>query len=220
MNAARKQRGSSQGSIQPIMMQAQGMGPLGPAPTTKPPTPPQAVRPTSTLSKSSGREYRTPPAVAPPKVPSHYAPNYPMGHPRRDRGPGYSTLPAHSVGISGSHTLPHPHHAPPQAMVHPMNHSVVDHHQNSMPAPPAPIEQPVPQQHSHHTLPNQRSSRGGNISPPLPPPPPPEDEHANFGQLPSRGGGIVPDDHHLPGWVPKNFIEKGGEFFFRNVGEG
>lgn len=45
-----------------------------------------------TLSKSS-REYRTPPAVAPPQVPSHYAPNYPMGHPRRERGPGYSALP-------------------------------------------------------------------------------------------------------------------------------
>lgn len=45
-----------------------------------------------TLSKNS-REYRTPPAVAPPQVPSHYAPNYPMGHPRRERGPGYSSLP-------------------------------------------------------------------------------------------------------------------------------
>lgn len=47
-----------------------------------------------TLSKGS-REYRTPPAVAPPQVPSHYAPNYPIGHPRRsqERGPGYSTLP-------------------------------------------------------------------------------------------------------------------------------
>jgi len=43
----------------------------------------------------------------------------------------------------------------------------------------------------------------------LPPPPPPEDEHSTFGQLPARGAGIVPEDHHLPGWVPKNYIEKG-----------
>lgn len=48
--------------------------------------------------KSGSREYRTPPAVAPPQVPSHYAPNYPVGHPHHNataqrRGPGYSTLP-------------------------------------------------------------------------------------------------------------------------------
>lgn len=39
----------------------------GPAPTTKPPTPPQANRSVSSLSRGS-REYRTPPAVAPPQV--------------------------------------------------------------------------------------------------------------------------------------------------------
>lgn len=78
LNAVRnKQRGSSQGSIQPMVVAGvvAGMGPgvgplgpLGPAPTTKPPTPPQTVRPVGTLSKNSGREYRTPPAVAPPQV--------------------------------------------------------------------------------------------------------------------------------------------------------
>lgn len=53
---------------------------------------------TGTLGKSS-REYRTPPVVNPPQVPSHYAPNYPIGHPKRvsssgsERGPGYSSLP-------------------------------------------------------------------------------------------------------------------------------
>lgn len=80
---------------------------VGPPPTTKPPTPPQVVRGhTGTLGKSAGntgtlgkssKEYRTPPVVIPPQVPSHYAPNYPMGHPRRsggsERGPGYSALP-------------------------------------------------------------------------------------------------------------------------------
>lgn len=76
---------------------------VGPPPTTKPPTPPQLARGsvqlkagnTGTLGKSS-REYRTPPAVNPPQVPSHYAPNYPVGHPRRqtsERGPGYSAVP-------------------------------------------------------------------------------------------------------------------------------
>ncbi len=56
----------------------------GPAPTTKPPTPPQASRynsvsGTGTLNRS--KEYRTPPVVAPPQVPSNYAPNYPMQPP-------------------------------------------------------------------------------------------------------------------------------------------
>lgn len=99
-----KQRGTSQGSIQSIgnasiTSAATSANAVGPAPTTKPPTPPQAARVSTgtlgkggTLSKGS-REYRTPPIVAPPQVPSHYAPNYPMGHPRRERGPGYSTLP-------------------------------------------------------------------------------------------------------------------------------
>ncbi|EEB15190.1 conserved hypothetical protein [Pediculus humanus corporis] len=206
-----KQRGPSQSSIQSVGTISQGSAvQLGPAPTTKPPTPPQAMRTgVNTLSKSS-REYRTPPAVAPPQVPSHYAPNYPLGHPRRERGPGYSTLP---MSIGASHTLPHAHHQPPQAMVYPMNHSLGDHH-SSMPAPPSPLSlTDGPTHHSHHTLPNQRNShqqhRPGNVSPPLPPPPPPEEEHAHFGQpTAGRGMAIVPDDHHLPGWVPKNYIEK------------
>lgn len=82
-----------------------------PPPTTKPPTPPNSQAPirastgpkiisnTGTLGKSRGSEYRAPPVVIPPQVPSHYAPNYPIGHPRRqnsntsDRAPGYSSLP-------------------------------------------------------------------------------------------------------------------------------
>lgn len=86
-----------------------------------------------------------------------------------------------------------------------------------MTAPPSPLSlTDSGMHHSHHTLPNQRNShqqqqhRPGNVSPPLPPPPPPEDEHAHFGQpAGGRGTAIVPDDHHLPGWVPKNYIEKG-----------
>jgi hypothetical protein len=60
---------------------------------------------------------------------------------------------------------------------------------------------------SHH----QRMSRSsGAQSPPLPPPPPPEDEHEAFGRPRTSGVmPIVPDEEDLPGWVPKNYIEKG-----------
>lgn len=106
-----KHRGSSIGSIQSVNQVPAGGRDVGPPPTTKPPTPPQVTRGignTGTLGKSAGstgtlgkgsREYRTPPVVIPPQVPSHYAPNYPMGHARRsnsstsERGPGYSALP-------------------------------------------------------------------------------------------------------------------------------
>lgn len=73
----RSKRGSSQGAIVTsggtLMRDGSGGlnvgGPMvGPAPTTKPPTPPQSVRGNmGSLSKGS-REYRTPPAVAPPQV--------------------------------------------------------------------------------------------------------------------------------------------------------
>lgn len=51
----------------------------------------------------------------------------------------------------------------------------------------------------------------GSQSPPLPPPPPPEhDEHEAFGRPRTSGVmPIVPDEEDLPGWVPKNYIEKG-----------
>lgn len=92
-----------------------------------------------------------------------------------------------------------------------------------MTAPPSPLIAPQDQldhglTHSllHHTLPHPQrisSHRGGAQSPPLPPPPPPEEEHeASFGR-PRQSGGvmpIVPDEEDLPGWVPKNYIEKGG----------
>lgn len=67
-NARSRRTGSSVSSMvtQPNI-QAQPTASAGPAPTTKPPTPPQANRSTSNLSRGS-REYRTPPAVAPPQV--------------------------------------------------------------------------------------------------------------------------------------------------------
>lgn len=57
------------------------------------------------------------------------------------------------------------------------------------------------------------SDRPGSQSPPLPPPPPPDDDgHQHFGRPRTSQGPlapIVPDDQNLPGWVPKNYIEKG-----------
>ncbi|GLG93940.1 Uncharacterized protein GBIM_01259 [Gryllus bimaculatus] len=259
-----KQRGSSQGSIQslggtsPAAAAMMGANLVGPAPTTKPPTPPQAVRQGGSLSKGS-REYRTPPAVAPPQVPSHYAPNYPLGHPRRgERGAGYSTLPMPPASHLHTQTLPHPHHhpsppmSPPQVgMVHPIPHTnpslqashpqtpppppppvtyAVDHH-TSMPPPPGDAVEhhggmmhhmvaaaAIGAGHHSHTLPHHphqqlqhmhAQHRPGNVSPPLPPPPPPEDEHPGFGRpRTSHMMPIVPDEEDLPGWVPKNYIEK------------
>ncbi|KAG5899413.1 hypothetical protein JTB14_033606 [Gonioctena quinquepunctata] len=254
-----KQRGSSQGSIQSLNS-VSGNPLVGPAPTTKPPTPPQVSRTSSKVSVSGGgtlsknsREYRTPPAVAPPQVPSHYAPNYPIGHPRRERGPGYGTLPLANV-----------HQSSPQVgMVHPMSQqqqvvqpqtpppppppssggSFAQEHHMSMPPPPSPLinsqemvlssnqhhpmmmgghHGPVPQGSlGMHTLSHAQGHRisqalaqnlgrqSGAQSPPLPPPPPPEDEHEGFGR--PRNSGvmpIVPDEEDLPGWVPKNYIEK------------
>jgi len=74
----------------------------GPAPTSKPPTPPQNRFPSGTLNRS--KEYRTPPVVAPPQLPSNYAPNYPRG----------------SRGQYG--TLPHPQSHPQVGMVQPQPH--------------------------------------------------------------------------------------------------
>lgn len=108
---------------------------------------------TGTLSKGS-REYRTPPAVAPPQVPSHYAPNYPLGHPRRDRGPGYSTLPLHAHNTShSSHNSNHnvhtntinQHTAMPQVgTVHPLQ----SHPQTPPPAPPSVTAGYIQEQHN------------------------------------------------------------------------
>lgn len=54
--------------------------------------------------------------------------------------------------------------------------------------------------------------RPGSQSPPLPPPPPEDDDNQNFGRPRTQSVGplapIVPDDQNLPGWVPKNYIEK------------
>ena len=48
-------------------------------------------------------EYRTPPVVAPPQVPSNYAPNYPMQPPPQPQQQVYQKGPGKQYG-----TLPHP----------------------------------------------------------------------------------------------------------------
>lgn len=79
----------------------------GPAPTTKPPTPPQANRyPGSGGTLTRSKDYRTPSMVNPPQVPSNYAPNYP-------RGGDYRSSSGKQYG-----TLPHPQ----VQMVHPVQH--------------------------------------------------------------------------------------------------
>ena len=132
-------RVSSQGSVQSMGPSAsQNASMVGPPPTTKPPTPPQMSQQqarggpgnmgtltkagnTGTLGKNSS-QYRTPPVVVPPQVPSHYAPNYPMGHPRRQTSsgsgserPGYSALP-----IPPSQQIATQLNAPQIGMVSPM----------------------------------------------------------------------------------------------------
>ena len=88
------------------------------------------------------------------------------------------------------------------------------HHTNTLPHNALSHQQSNTIGH-HHTLPiHHQASRS---SPPLPPPPlPEEDQHPRFGQ-PSSGRGmpIVSDELDLPGWVPKNYIEKGWSIITR-----
>jgi abl interactor 2 len=243
-----KHRGSSQGSIQSL---STNPSTVGPPPQTKPPTPPmgrntigKAAGNTGTLGKSSmsntgtlgksSREYRTPPVVVPPQVPSHYAPGHFPGTNRRPgstssgggqrEGGGYGPLPVPPSQMAMHHqTVTNP---PQINMVHPMQTlhtptSTYGEERNSqpssMPPPPSPltITHEMPD-HGHigmHTL-SRNAPRPGSQSPPLPPPPPPEEsEHAEFGRPRQAQSSlvqpIVPDDQNLPGWVPKNYIEKG-----------
>ncbi|GAB0092446.1 ABL interactor 2 [Sergentomyia squamirostris] len=221
-----KHRGSSQSSIQSMGGGSVVGSIVGPPPTTKPPTPPQMSRGnTGTLGKAAGntgtlkgsREYRTPPVVIPPQVPSHYAPNYPVGHPRRTstepRGPGYSALPMPPSQQIATHI-----HAPQIGMVHPMPTPPTYDERSSMPPPPSPLTLTHDMPDHGHTAPGHigmhtlSRNRPGSQSPPLPPPPPPEEtEHSDFGRPRTSQGPlapIVPDDQNLPGWVPKNYIEK------------
>ncbi|XP_059483169.1 protein SCAR-like isoform X2 [Neocloeon triangulifer] len=164
-----------------------------------------------TLSKGS-RENRTPPAVAPPQVPSHYAPNFPMGHPRRSieqnrgvvgLGPGYSTRPMQPTSQLLTHTacrtpttprttskiqirpscMSAP--GPPQiGMVHPINYGNQSHNQNHpQTPPPASTSAPnIRRSAAQHIIPARHSHMS------MPPPTSP---------LVHQGGGADDLTHHL-----------------------
>lgn len=107
-------------------------------PNTKPPTPPMGTK-MGTLRTGDRSIYRTPPAVAPPQVPSHYAPNYPMGHPKRQPSQseqrGYTTLPlqtAHPQQQASQNQVPLQSSGIPfrQRDIQPMSHQQIIYAEN------------------------------------------------------------------------------------------
>ena len=184
----------------------------GPAPTTKPPTPPTHTGSKiglGTLSRAP-KEYRTPAAPAPPQVPSNYAPNYPIGHPRR--GSAYGTLPRGSISgestsqyQSGSmlsrQTSIHSHHSQNSSSSYSGHQGYSSQEANPYHAgqqqqqqPQVGMVHPISQQHSQY-----QSAMGGQMhqqqqqsyASPSPPPPPP---------LPTSGTSetITSNDSSLP----------------------
>lgn len=182
------------------IMNGSSLATAGPAPTTKPPTPPQTVRSVGSLSRGS-REYRTPaPPIAPPTVPSNYAPNYPLGHPRSQearRGSGYSTLPPmhhshHHQGIAQPGHLHHPHQQ--QLLHHQVGHQTStmqhhsshhhsqyqQHHSHLQQHMPLQAQQMPPQIGMVHPLTHQSNTLVNLPLAPTPPPPP------DISTIPSR----------------------------------
>lgn len=105
---------------------------VGPAPTTKPPTPPQAVRYSSGGTLNRSKEYRTPPVVVPPQVPSNYAPNYPQQQqPSQQQQLQQQQLQQQQQQLRKQQygTLPHAH--PQVQMVHPVQQHI--HGEHTMP---------------------------------------------------------------------------------------
>lgn len=145
---------------------------VGPAPTTKPPTPPQTIRSNVGSLSRANKEYRTPaPPIAPPQVPSNYAPNYPIGHPKaleNRRGSGYSTLPL-SVGHQSGHIANAIQQMGPQSGV--ASHYGPSMHSSSVSQTPQPIGMVYPL-NSHHTHHHHNSAVPPSPTPPPPPPPP------------------------------------------------
>ncbi|XP_015906359.1 abl interactor 2 isoform X2 [Parasteatoda tepidariorum] len=186
----------SKRTVTPVQNTLNGAS-AGPAPTTKPPTPPQPVRAASgTLSLSrSNKEYRTPHLpIAPPQVPSNYAPAGVLRSQDIRRGSGYSTLPMVSSSQAPQSMIAS---QPPVGMVHPMTTLG----QSSVPPPPdmnMNDKLPEPPMHVSSNFENP-----GNISPPLPPPPPDDDSYQENYNPPSP-----PSFMRRAEWVPKNFVEK------------
>ncbi|CAL8083394.1 unnamed protein product [Orchesella dallaii] len=124
-------------------------------PSTKPPTPPMGSK-MGTL-RGDRSIYRAPPAVAPPQVPSHYAPNYPMGHPKRQSSQseqrGYTTLPLQTS---------HPQQQASQNQV-PLSAAGIPFKQRDI--------QPMSHQQIIYAENKSLGITTGPVSPPLPPPP-------------------------------------------------
>jgi len=244
-----KSRAGSQGSSsslmgigahnQPMMTGTlmRGHSPVPPAPTSKPPTPPTTRTMDSGTMRKGSREYRTPPAVAPPQVPSNYASNYPLGHSRRERNSqsGYGTLPMPHTENSRMSMNQSPYNAPVQntpqvGTVHPLPHGqhgsatyapgsvsgasiyapgLERQRSYSNPPPPSPgilktMEIPAPA--SNYGTVNSKDvvGRMRSVSPPPPPLPIPEEDVS--GTINRRR--VLPENVDLPGWVPKDFIDK------------
>ncbi|XP_054161405.1 abl interactor 2-like isoform X2 [Oppia nitens] len=208
----------------------------GPAPTTKPPTPPQTIRNVGSLSRGN-KEYRTPaPPIAPPQVPSNYAPNYPLGHPKaienNRRGSGYSTLPlglGHQSGVIQQHNLMqqmsgqnHSHYS--QSTQGSQQGQPIVPPSPTPPPPPPPLHEipmlsPIsdslpdpPPMHLQHNQHNDHYERHSNASPPLPPPPSIDDNHHmnvyNMEHIPQTMNGYRERHNQEPDWVPNNYLEK------------
>jgi len=121
-------------------------------PSTKPPTPPMGTK-MGTLRTGDRSIYRTPPVVAPPQVPSHYAPNYPVGHPKRQNSQieqrGYTTLPlqtAHPQQQASQNQVPLQTNIPfRQRDIQPMSHQQIIYAENkSLGIPTGPASPPLP----------------------------------------------------------------------------
>lgn len=210
----------------------------GPAPTTKPPTPPQTVRSGfGTLGRSSqgSKEYRAlVPPVAPPQVPKNYEPNYPIGHPKSNlqasrvqsglnQNPG-GYMSGMSSGYQPGQHQPTSHYHPAssnisQASINSTNNI---YHQQQVPPPPPDMsneslpDPPSPthmhHQGNHHAGYYEQQQRGMNASPPLPPPPPVmENEPIPTIQETVKNQaiyGVSASRQNVPDWAPSNYIEK------------
>lgn len=105
-------------------------------PNTKPPTPPMGTK-MGTLRTGDRSIYRTAPAVAPPQVPSHYAPNYPHLQKRQNsqiEQRGYTTLPlqtAHPQLQASQNQVPLQSSIPfRQRDIQPMSHQQIIYAEN------------------------------------------------------------------------------------------
>lgn len=151
---------------------------IGQAPNVKPPTPPQANRSVGSLSRSS-KEYRNPAlSIAPPQVPSNYAPNYPINQ---------STNAALIQQQQQMQQQQQSHYAPQQPIQHQSNFNQQQIAQQQQQYKVGMV-QPMSQNAPNFNVFSTGTIRYGQS--PLPPPP-------TFDRA-----GAEPD------WVPKNYIEK------------